>query len=365
MKESFIQFYYQKDYTMFLSNSYSSIWKHIKDRGNIIWIDPTKDYFPDLDGVIYLSCTFENEVDYSIKWIKSRPDIKFIIGGPVVLYMGFNLSNKNVISENKQLYEVLNVSPDENSWGLEYDFDIPEGVWIYYNYSLSFGNKCYWGKCNFCRAEDSISMDLDIENIPVILPYRNIVWLNKQALSPKNIKSLFPNFDEKSTYTFYLRPDKSILRTIEKINLKKIYRPIIGVEFPSDRMLNLMNKGTDINTIKNIFSLFLKSGNHVIMTVIHAWSNLIDDDVKKVEDFLLFLEPFKKQINCINHWLFLHDNNPGLIPCKNKYNKFYYIYNLDEKQKDLNNKVLNLYKNFGFNFYTENFKTKLSGVINE
>ena len=362
--ESFIQFY-EIDNILRLRNSFSSVWSVIKNRGEIIWIDPTKNIFPDVNGTVYISCTFEQDLDYTKKWVSLRPDVEFIVGGPAVIYMQYNSNIPNLKTDNRQMFEVLGVEPTKDLWGISIPITIPDHMYVYYNYSLAFGNQCYWGKCNFCRTETRKETTVDVERIPILKPYHNVIWLNQQAITPRNILNLFPNFSEESIYSFYLRADHSVQNTLNKVPINNSLRPMIGVEFPSDRMLKLMNKGIDTETLLNTVLLFLQNGCHVILTIIHAWPNLDESDVRSVEYFLNKIEPFKKQINCVNHWLFTHEKEDNTIPCMTKYGKPYYIYKLSKEQEDLNNKVLELYKSIDFWSYSDNFESKLSGAIHE
>lgn len=348
--ESFVQFYEVKNKTLFLNNGFSSVWNLLKDRGEIIWIDSNIDDFPDVFGTVYISCFYERDFSYIEEWVKNSPHIKFIVGGPAVSYMDFKVEAPNFYADKRNMFELLSVQPTSDMWNLE----LPkiESDNVYYNYSLSFGNKCYWGKCNFCNRKSELEIDLIVKNIPILKPNHNIIWLNKLSITPKDISNIFPILKSQSYYSFFTRGDFGVLDSLKQITITKKFRPIIGVEFPSNRMLSLMNKGITTESLFGVMELFLKNMCKVNITLIHGWPNLIEDDVIKVENFLSSLKPYKKQIDCSNHWLFCHNKENNTIPYTTKYGKTYYLYKQNKKQKELNNKVLGLYKSFGFSSYT-------------
>lgn len=142
---------------------------------------------------------------------------------------------------------------------------------------------------------------------------------------------------------------------------------MIGVEFASNRMLRKMNKGITTESLIKVIFKFLKAGCYPRLYFIHSWPDLVESDIDDTKKFLNILAPYNKQLLCINHWLFLHDPSDNAIEIKTEYGKSYYLPKLDEKQKDINNKVLNLYKTFGFASYTEAgiFKHLFNGETNE
>jgi len=359
--ETFIQFYEEKETDkniILLRNTFSSVWKVIKKRGEIIWIDSHQNIFPEINGTVYVSCSFTTELDYLEKWMKIRPDLKFIVGGPSIQYLNYSNNSLNFYPEKKQMYELLNVIPNIDIWDLE----IPNKVKIdgnkkiSYIYSLAFGNKCYWGKCNFCDKSKNVKdFNVSVKEIQIFKPFYNHVFLVKLALTSKDILNLFPNFRKDSTYSFYIRGDFITLNTLKKVPVEKNFTPLIGVEFPSDRMLKNMNKGTNVDNLLKTLLIFLQKGSEVYITTIGRWPNLIEKDVDDVKRFLSKIEKYKNQISCVNYVLSAHKKEENNIECSTKYNKFYYIYLLDDQQEILNNKVDKLYQSFGFKDYKNNF----------
>jgi hypothetical protein len=346
--ETYIQFYKIEDGVLFLKNGFSSVWNVIKNKGKMLWIDPTNKFYPSVEGTVYISCGFDTEFKYVETLIKENKNVKFIVGGPAVNYLDFHVDSENFTSDKRNMFEILGIKPSEKTWNLVLpnlrDIDKLE---IYYNYSLSYGNKCYWGKCKFCNRDYGIDADVDADQIPIIKPNRNTIWLNKLSVTPRDILTLFQNLKKESYYTFFIRGDREILKALNEKGIPHDrFRPIIGIEFPSNRMYDIMNKGIDVDSAIEVMKYFIERKCHVKITVIHGWNNLIKDDVKSIEYFLSKLEKYKDKISCLNHWLFAHSKEDETIPHTSKYGKTYYIYRLSDKQRQLNDEVLKMYKSF-------------------
>lgn len=117
-RENFIQFYDFHNKTYFLQNGFSSVWNVIKERGNILWVNHKDSSFPNVEGIVYISASMDTDFSYIEKWVKYRPDIKFIVGGPAVNYMNFNLNYKNFYAEKRYMFELLNIIPSVDDWNL-------------------------------------------------------------------------------------------------------------------------------------------------------------------------------------------------------------------------------------------------------
>lgn len=365
---SFVQFYKIENKTLFLNNGFSSVWNVIKNEGEILWVNHKQNHFPKVEDTVYISSCMDTDFPFIKKWVLDRPDVKFIVGGPTVNYMDFHLYLPNFFAEKKYMFDLLGLQPTADMWGLSYPKYIDNDLNIYYIYPLAFGNRCYWGNCSFCnRKEDSKQIDLKISNVPILKPGRTNVWLNKLSIEPNDVKNVFPLLSLDGSYSFFIRGDRYIAEALDKIKISNNLYPMIGVEFASNRMLQKMRKGISIETLLDVILKFVENGCYPRLYFIHAWPDLIDDDIIETEKFLMKLEPYKKQLLCINHWLFLHDKADNTIEVKTEYGKTYYLPKLDETQKCLNKKVLSLYKNFGFISYTEAgiFKHLFSGELDE
>jgi len=360
---TFVQFYsYTRKYLewngnqriLVLNNGFSSVWNFIKNEGNIIWVDPSKPQFPEVNSPVYISCSWLNEFKYITEWVIARPDVTFIVGGPVVSSSKVNLPYDNFKADSRQLYETLNIEPRIDLWNLE----VPKGLAfdaIMYNYSFST-TSCYWGKCTFCLNKDCGGKEIDIENVPVIMPDHNMVWINTLSMKPKDIIKIFSKFGLQSLYNFYLRGDGAVLKALDHVPIIPTIHPMIGVEFPSNRMLRLMNKGTNVDVLTKVILKFLENGGFVFLFLILGWPNLVESDVEEVKEFLDKLTTFKDNIIYNISLLVTLDKEDNTISCLNSRNRIFYIYDLSKEQKELNDKVLDLYKNFNPENYYNNFK---------
>jgi hypothetical protein len=341
--------------TLLLNNGFSSVWNFIKNDGNIIWVDPTKLEFPDVSGPVYISCSFLEEFDYIKKWVITRPDIFFIVGGPIVIRTKVSLPYPNFIADPRQLYETFNIEPKIDLWNLEIPKELDfEDV----KYTYSFSTKaCYWGKCTFCPDnKDWGGKVLDLGEIPVIMPGHNIVWINSLAITPKEIIKIFPTLSSESVYNFFLRGDSVVLKALKDVSIIPTLHPSIGVEFPSNRMLKFMNKGTTIDILTKVILKFLENGSAVCLNLILGWPNLVESDINEAKEFLKKLSLFKNNVILNTSLLVSFVKDDNTISRINNLNKVFYTYNLNREQKKLNDRVLNLYRNFNSVNVYDDFK---------
>jgi len=360
---TFVQFYsYTRKYLewnnnqriLVLNNGFSSVWNYIKNKGDIVWVDPSKSKFPEVTSPVYISCSWLNEFKYITEWVASRPDISFIVGGPAVSSSKINLPYNNFKADSRQLYETLGIEPQIDLWNLVPPDNLLFDA-IMYNYSFST-TSCYWGKCTFCLNKDYGGKELPIEDIPVIIPDHNIVWINSLSMKPSDIIKVFSRLGSRSLYNFYLRGDLGVLKALDNVPIIPTIHPMIGVEFPSDRMLKLMNKGTTSDVMTKVILKFLENGCFVFLFLILGWPNLAESDIDGIKEFLDKLSPFKDRIIYNISLLVTLDKEDNTISQINSRNRIFYIYDLNKEQKKLNDEALQLYKNFNPSNYYNNFK---------
>lgn len=372
---TFVQFYstYKTtsgDKGLSLNNGFSSVWNFIKNEGDMIWININKGgCFPEVTSPVYISCCWRDEFEYIRKWCYTRPDLSFIVGGPGIINGDFKATFPNLKIDKRQMYEVLGCGQKFELWNLEPPKELlTKDTMVRYHYSFSSITKCYWGRCTFCNEGKMYGPALDMEDVPIINPGNNHVWVNKMALHPNDMIRLFPKFGSESIYNFYMRGDKKVLNILNDVPIISNIYPAIGVEFPSDRMFRYMNKGTTVDTLVDVMIKFLEKGCIVFIMLIDGWPNLVQSDVDSVKYFLSRLEPFKKQIHSSAQTLYSLDENrisadevrPFLI-----YRRMTYVYKLDKEQEKLKNEISQLYKQFGFLSYNDFAIKRVEELIKE
>jgi hypothetical protein len=372
---TFVQFYYYHknkigESNINFNNGFSSVWNHIKNLGNIVWVNIHKDgIFPEVTSPTYISCCWREEFEYIRKWCYARPDINFIVGGPGITQGDFKSTLPNITLEKRQMYEVMNCGQKFELWNLEFPKELLKtNPTITYHYSFASNTRCYWGKCTFCGEGATFGETLDMEDIPIINPGKNFVWINKLALAPEDMLRIFPKFKPESNYNFYMRGDKKVLNILDDVPITTNMYPCIGVEFPSDRMYRYMNKGTTVDTLLKVMLKFLEKKGTVYVMFIEGWPNLVKEDVESVRNFLSVLEPYKNQLRASTQTLYTLDENK--IP-KDKvrplllYHKKFYVHKLDKEQQALKEEVSQLYRQFGFIFYNEFGSRRVEELVEE
>ena len=367
---------------MLLGNSFSHVYNECKERGDIVWVrydvggtvdevlSKNKNIpFPDPSvDIAYVSAFFVSNLNQVYLWSLSYPNIDFIVGGPAVRFI-----NPNSIPEVKNL-RFSNLSLEEYFKFKEWNWkiDIPEeNVKCSRISSAPINIQCYWNKCIFCSYNIKDEVDKSyfpsiesISNLPKfnspLTIHFNIPCLNKNMLH--NLISLSEIDNESLLFGIFLRADDFIIDEMERIlpKMKNLHRfkIIVGLEFPSQRMIKVINKGITLeNYIR--FSKLLESYNIYTYSVCQfGWNNLIDEDVKEAEYWIDRMS--NKTIISLRQLTALHKSrlyNEDYFNEERRHitvGKFYcgYVPILSKKQFDLNKAVVDLF-----------FQKKMSRII--
>lgn len=370
MDKVFVQFYKKTPYffddkiilTSF-RNGLSLVYEQIKDP--ILWVEESYSIPPIKRGELFASCWYNNDVFTLEKWARDNPDLTVNVCGPVITYypmsIGEDLPNMKYLQGNA---EDLFFNGKTSDWKL--DIKKIDGP-ISYTVSLLNGRGCYWGKCIFCRHILEYKYR-DIKEIPIIEhPDHKYIWIHVEAIPPKFIRSHYKKLPNRSdvTYITYIRADKdcknAYLEVVSNGNIdpKFLYFDI-GLEFPSNRMLKYMNKGLTTEDYLNFIDVLVKNGSGVHLNLIVNWPHITEDDVSEVKKFLDDLHKISgdKRIAAQCNSLFVvHDrlmynslNKDCLIENSISKTKKHKVYNikLNEEQKYLNKKIVNMYSNYPF-----------------
>jgi len=294
-----------------LCNGFSDTYDLCKDYGDFYWINhkkQTKAYgrdeescspeFPIQTGTVYVSAYYATQLYQTYLWALNYPEIEFIVGGPssnpnVFILRDSLPSNLTII--NKSVEEYFN----KPNWSCEWKLDVPHkdpDFSLAYGYTLR--SDCYWGKCIFCNQSQGnrIRKTLGFEFKNVDYPGFQRVNLYTPAMTAKQFKELFNElqYSELVRYDIYLRGNKAendALNVLFENRTNRFPRIkfIIGVEFPSERMLNYMNKNATVEGILEIVKTICKYGNkelQIQLPFILGWNNLIDNDTIELKTFL-------------------------------------------------------------------------------
>lgn len=290
--------------TMFLCNGFSNISKFVEK--DIYWVHyPLAGSFeetfqnnmdvelPFESGNIYVSALYFIHLRQVIVWSLKYPKLKFVVGGPAIRHNNFPFKSKNLKLVNDTANEYFNQKID---WDIVIpETEDPEKTTLIFGYDM--GEKCYWNKCIFCRynveSEDKPFDESLIDKIQDKTSHFQRVMINitNPSLSPSMLDILPKLTERKGNYGFqiFLRSDKAIVKKLKEVlpkcNYPEIIRPFIGLEFPSDRMLKIINKGITLDTYLQFKELTDQYNMVTYTKLILGWPNLIEDDVKEANKF--------------------------------------------------------------------------------
>ena len=342
----FVQFFSRSKTSYWdLANGFSDTYDLCLDKGDFYWVEheaeSRKWYFEEtylhrhlpLDkGTVYISASYINHLYQAFVWAGQYPQIEFVVGGPVAASRGcssegwdplyFQIRDKAVFPDNLtitgQSVEDMFAVPDfSGKWRLE----VPEAVAgtevpIYFSYTLD--NGCYWGKCIYCNIKEAPRElfrrrnELGFEFEALTHPGRKIVRLNTGSITPGYIRRVFPDlpFGNNLEYRTFIRSAKAENQALRQVLKDKSrgFPPLtlgIGIEYPSDRMLEFMGKGIGNEDILETLQICVEHGIKVNGNVILGWGNLVQEDLKDLERFFERM-PEGSMTTAQLRWLFAH-----------------------------------------------------------
>jgi len=307
MEDLFVQFYqtYEKRLTSpgtffekgakfhLLINGFSYIWNY----ANPIWIELDRAFQEiepfDFSGYrkVYASAAFFEHAFIVVEWALKFPQVDFVVGGPAIRGLAI-MKWAHKIPKNFHMTKQLAESIFELPLNPKRFKMVPPDSTIPKLYNFHIENGCYWGGCKFCcdnYSTQDVGFDLEtLLNLPA-----GGVWLGTSAISPKNCNIFTQlNYSDKR-YHCFIRGDSLTLEVFSQI-LSDIKEPtklrfLMGVEYPSDRMLKIMNKGTDTKTMAKMITMLVGAGCKVTLSFLTSWGCLEKDDISKAAQFFRML----------------------------------------------------------------------------
>jgi len=309
-----------------ISNGFSDTYDFCKSKGDFFWVhhnfDNQRNDIKDMVATckekelpikkrnVFISATTTSHVYQGYYWAKKYPNINFIVGGPAITTKTFTYNSlpKNIIFVEKSLEQFFNIEDFSYEWKLELpEQTIKDDRPIFLVYSIS--SRCYWNKCLFCKFDinkDRTRKIFDFkfkDNINSNKP--RSIFLYTPSMTPAQLSYLVPRLPRKKNlrYTLFLRSSKKENEILEEV-LKKCSNGEgphpnnitfqIGLEFPGNRMLNYMRKGTTTNDILNTMKIIKKYKSRIYMSLILGWPNLTEQDIKEVKQFIKDVPKYDK-----------------------------------------------------------------------
>ncbi len=163
--------------------------------------------------------------------------------------------------------------------------------------SLEFSKGCYWGKCAYCYSKfnkryylfdikkavdivDSVVKNYGCRDFRILDDSLNPHFAEKFAdeIIKRNIKIEYIAF-----FRFEKCINKKLLEKLKESGLKAIY---FGLESASPRILNLMNKGTDVKVAERILKECYDVGIDVNLGIMFGYPTETEEDVRLTLEFL-------------------------------------------------------------------------------
>jgi len=271
----------------------------VSDEANPVWvqIDKLSPYsrdvkLPYIAKKVYCSVFFWNEINVVMEWALQYPEIQFIIGGPAVYPFGctFNMQPPKNVTIMRDLAEtIFGREPSPKTWKINLPaFKKPLDI----AYSFFISDNCYWGKCSFCRHQfykgcvpKQRTYDLKtLENAP-----GGGVFLATDCLLPSDYYILEQlNYDDKF-YKVFIKAGN-----VENLKMKEVFpnitnpkklKFIIGVEFPSNKILSNINKGCTKEQLVDLINFISSCGSLVVLSYIIGWRDLEESDIEEASEF--------------------------------------------------------------------------------
>jgi len=177
---------------------------------------------------------------------------------------------------------------------------------------LRFSYDCYWGKCKFCSDKenhDCLEKEYDIQRM-VAYCIQEIssdridgIYFLDSAIKPRDVNSFasaMVNAKLSIPWGTNLRFEKEFDNDelIELMVKSGFVFAKFGLESGAQRVLDAMNKGTDVNVAASIISKFRKHGIFVHTYVMVAYPGETLEDRQKTEEFLLSEYSHPDNYNC-------------------------------------------------------------------
>lgn len=244
---------------------------------------------------VAFSIVYSSQVFYTYPLLKalSEKGIKCIVGGPAV-----NDKLLEYATYFDSIEEFSGINEEKPLDFSEYKgYFVPELV-----IPLKTVNTCYYKGCKFCthhHSEKYKEFSLEIIKETLIKSKAKKVFLIDDMNHKKRLLELSKVFKElKIKWACQLKPD----RTWNSETLNELYssglRVVIwGVESGSNRVLKLMNKGTNVSDIENVLK---NSHNSKIKNVVYMMFGFPGETEKEFLESVEFLERNIENIDLVS-----------------------------------------------------------------
>lgn len=259
--------------------------------------------------IIAFSIVYSSQAFYAYSLIKELKNV--VIGGPAVNEKLSKIADKTLNNEIELLNFIIkkNIEHDKLNFDFAPDFSIynlneyftPKSV-----IPLKTSSTCYYKRCTFCTHYSNVKYyeyPLDvIKNtinsskqfffflIDEMIPIKRLLKI-AEVVKPLNIK-----------WTCQLRPTKELdYEILEKLRESGVTMLMWGVESGNQRILNLIDKGTNIKDIEKVLSDSHKAG---IKNIAYMLFGFPTETKEEFLETIEFLKKNNKNIDLVSSSIF-------------------------------------------------------------
>ncbi len=256
-------------------------------------------------SVVYSSQAFY--VYSLLKELKKCKDIVTVIGGPAVNEKLKGIADKSFNNEVEFLNYVgsndnlkCNNVLDFSVYDLN-DYFIPKNV-----IPIKTTSTCFYKKCSFCSHFSSMpyfEYPLDVIKDTVINSKQKYFFLIDDMIHTKRLLELAEIFKPLNIkWTCQLRPTCDLdFDVLKKLNESGLIMVVWGVESGNDRVLKLINKGTNVKDIQNV----LKNSHDVgIKNVAYIIFGFPTETKEEFIETIEFLKENEEYIDLVSNSVF-------------------------------------------------------------
>jgi len=258
-----------------------------------LFLNKIKDKKPD---IVAFSIVYSSQAFYAYSLIKELSGIKCVLGGPAVneklikvadIMLNNELELLEYISSKKVNHDKLNLN-----YGLDFsiynlkDYFTPKPI-----IPLKTTSTCYYKGCTFCthfKNTPYLEYSLDMIKKTIIDSKQKHFFLIDDMIPVKRLLKIAEIVKPLNiNWTCQLRPTKelnqSVLRKLKESGLSLL---MWGVESGNDRILKLINKGTNKRDIELVLENSHNTGIKNIVYTIFGFPTETKEDFLETIDFL-------------------------------------------------------------------------------
>jgi len=250
---------------------------------------------PDL---VAFSIVYSSQCFYTMSLIKElkKLGIKSVVGGPAINSKLRDIAYNTLNNELDLLEFIVNETIDHDS--LNFNSILDFNIWDLDNYftprpviPLKTCNTCFYQQCTFCTHHGKQKyFEFSLDNIKksILVSKINDVFFVDDMISKKRLLEIANIVKPLNiSWTCQLRPtidlDRETLTTLRDSGLKMV---LWGVESGNNRILKLINKGTNKEDIKSVLSTSHNAGIKNVAFIIFGFPTETKEEFLETIDFL-------------------------------------------------------------------------------